>query len=281
MPIITRTNKPDLFYELDDFTDPWKNAPFILLQHGFGRSSKFWYRWVPYLSRFYKVLRPDLRGFGRSSRDFDLQRELTVDDYVSDLEAVLDHVGAESVHYCGESLGGIIGQIFAAERPKRVRTLSLVSAPVFLNPAFMERSKFGFGSWEEAMRTLGAKGYCLAKNSGDRFSADTDPCLMEWFAEEQGKSDVEVMIAVATGVARRISAEPWLPRIGAPVLAIYPSDGPITSPEQEALLKRHVSDLTLLHLPSKHHNLHLIRPAECAQHVLYFAAQHDGVSCRD
>lgn len=280
MPIVKRANKPDLFYELDDFTDPWKNAPFILLQHGFGRSSKFWYRWVPYLSRFYRVVRADLRGFGQSSKNFDLQSELTIGDYVSDLEAILDQVGAESVHYCGESLGGIIGQIFAAERPKRVRTLSLVSAPVFLNADFMERSKFGFDSWEEAMRKLGAKGYSLAKNKGDRFSGDTDPCLMQWFAEEQGKSEVEVMIAVQRGVAR-ISAEPWLPRIEAPVLVIYPSEGPITSPEQEALLKNHVRNLTLLHLPSKHHNLHLIRPAECAQHVLYFAAQHDGMSCRD
>lgn len=210
MPIVKRANKPDLFYELDDFTDPWKNAPFILLQHGFGRSSKFWYRWVPYLSRFYRVVRADLRGFGQSSKNFDLQSELTIGDYVSDLEAILDQVGAESVHYCGESLGGIIGQIFAAERPKRVRTLSLVSAPVFLNADFMERSKFGFDSWEEAMRKLGAKGYSLAKNKGDRFSGDTDPCLMQWFAEEQGKSEVEVMIAVQRGVAR-ISAEPWLP----------------------------------------------------------------------
>jgi 3-oxoadipate enol-lactonase len=280
MPVVERANKPDLFYEFDDFTDPWKNAPFILLQHGFGRSSKFWYRWVPYLSRFYKVVRADLRGFGQSARNFDLQRELTIDDFLSDIEAIIDQVGAESVHYCGESLGGIIGQIFAAERPKRVRTLSLISSPVYLNADFMERSKFGFNSWEEALRKLGPKGYSLAKNKGDRFSGDADPGLMQWFAEEQGKSDIEVMIAVQKGVAR-ISAEPWLPRIKAPVLVVYPSEGPITSPEQEALLRKHVCNLTLLHLPSKHHNLHLIRPAECAKHVLYFASQYDGVGCRE
>lgn len=280
MPVVKRSNKPDLYYELDDFTDPWKNAPFILLQHGFARSSKFWYRWVPYLSRFYKVLRPDLRGFGQSSRNFDYERDLKTDDYVSDLEAILDEVGAESVHYCGESLGGIIGQIFSAERPRRVRTLSLVSSPVFLNADFMERSKFGFESWEEAMRKLGAQGYSLAKNKGDRFAPGTDAGLMDWFAEEQGKSDVEVMIAIQKGVAR-VSTEPWLPRIEAPVLAIYPSEGPITSPEQEALLRKHVRNLKLVHLPSQHHNLHLIKPADCAQHVLYFAAQHDGVSCRE
>lgn len=235
---------------------------------------------MPYLARFYKVVRPDLRGFGRSPASFDLQRELGIEDYVSDLEAIADHVGAESIHYCGESLGGILGQIFAAERPKRVRTLSIVSAPVFLNADFMERSKFGFDSWEEAMRTLGAKGYAAAKNKGDRFSADVDPGLTQWFADEQGNSDVEVMIAVQKGPAR-VSTEAWLPRIEAPVLALYPSEGPITSPEQEALLKKHVKNLRLVHLPSKHHNLHLIKPAECAQQVLYFAAQHDGLTCRE
>ena len=65
MPVLHRTNEPDLYYDIDDYTDPWKNAPHILLQHGYGRSSKFWYRWVPYLARFYKVVRPDLRGLSQ------------------------------------------------------------------------------------------------------------------------------------------------------------------------------------------------------------------------
>ena len=29
------------------------------MQHGFGRSSRFWYSWVPYLSRYYRVLTPE------------------------------------------------------------------------------------------------------------------------------------------------------------------------------------------------------------------------------
>src|SRR5579862_4400248 len=99
MPLLERDGKPTLFYQLDDYTDPWRNAPAILLQHGYGRSSKFWYSWVPYLSRFYKVIRPDFRGMGRSSTDFDLHKELSVEIYFDDLEAILDAVGVESVHY--------------------------------------------------------------------------------------------------------------------------------------------------------------------------------------
>lgn len=57
MPIVKRPNHPDIHYALDDFTDPWKNAPYLILQHGFDRSGQFWYSWVPYRARWFKVVR--------------------------------------------------------------------------------------------------------------------------------------------------------------------------------------------------------------------------------
>src|SRR6185436_13013043 len=114
MPILKRTDKPDLFYQIDDYTDPWKDAPYLILQHGNGRSSRFWYSWVPYLSRHYKVVRPDARGLGASPADFDLERGVTVDALIGDLAAICDDLGAQSVHFCGESMGGILGLAFAA-----------------------------------------------------------------------------------------------------------------------------------------------------------------------
>lgn len=278
MPILHRTAEPDLYYEIDDYTDPWRDAPYILLQHGFGRSSKFWYRCVPYLSRFYKVIRPDLRGFGRSSAGDDPSAEFKIEDCIRDLEAILDAVGAQTVHYCGESLGGIIGMPFAAERPHRIRTLTLISSRVRLNQSSQERYRFGHESWEEALKQLGPRAYSEAKNTSDRFAPGTDPGLMAWFAEQQGSSRVEAMVAVQR-LARVIDTTEYLGRIEAPVLAIYPSSGPITTPEQEELLQRHVRNLRLVHLRSEHHNLHLTQAAACATHLLHFAAQHDGIAC--
>jgi len=49
---LERSAAPSLHYEIHDFTDPWKDAPYVILQHGHGRSGRFWYGWVPYLSRF-------------------------------------------------------------------------------------------------------------------------------------------------------------------------------------------------------------------------------------
>ena len=92
MPFLERTGQPRLFYEIDDHTDPWKNAPSILLQHGYARSSKFWRFCVPYLSRFYKVIRLDLRGQGQSDIHFDLDKGINLDAYLNDLTDRLDHL---------------------------------------------------------------------------------------------------------------------------------------------------------------------------------------------
>ena len=101
MPLLQRAGKPALHYVIDDFTDPWRNAPYLILQHGNGRSSQFWYRWVPYLARFYKVVRPDVRGLGGSSADFDLEHGFTLENCVGDLADIIHDLGADSVHRAG------------------------------------------------------------------------------------------------------------------------------------------------------------------------------------
>ncbi|OGA02542.1 MAG: hypothetical protein A3H35_01895 [Betaproteobacteria bacterium RIFCSPLOWO2_02_FULL_62_17] len=280
MPSLKRPGEPAIHYEIDDYTDPWKQAPLLLLQHGFGRSHRVWYSWVPYLSRFYKVARPDLRGLGRSSRDFDLERGIGVESYCGDLNALIDKLGAGPVHYCGESLGGLLGMAFAAEYPDKVRTLSIVSSPVHLHGKDQKTSTYGHGSREEALRKMGAHGWAAASNAGRRFPAGSDPGMMEWFVDEMGKSDVEVLIATYAW-ASGFNAMPYLPRIKAPVLGLYPTDGPIAGDEQIELLKAHVPHARIVRLPSRYHAINTLYPATCALEVLHFAAQHDGIPCRE
>ena len=179
MPYVERPHEPAIFYELDDYTDPWKKAPCLLLQHGFARSSRFWYSWVPYLSRFYRVVRPDLRGLGNSSRQFDFNTGLGLNIYLDDINAIIDHLNVDSVHYCGESLGGILGMAFAAEFPARVRTLSLISAPVYVSEHNQQNTTYGYSSRIEALRQMGAQGWAEASNAGRRFPPDADRGLKQ------------------------------------------------------------------------------------------------------
>jgi len=281
MPFLERAGEPRLHYEFDDYTDPWKKAPCIMLQHGYARSTKFWRAWIPYLSRFYRVLRLDLRGLGDSGRDFDLERGINLDAYLKDFTDLLDHLGIESAHYCGESSAGTLGMAFAAERPQRVRTLSIISSPVAMSEEDKVSALAGHPDRITALRKMGSRGWLEASNAGRRFPANADPALLAWTLEEMGKSDVEVLIAMFRFVSN-VDAAPYLPKIAAPVLAIYPAAaGVITKDEHTALLREKVRNLRMVRAPLNAHSLQIVAPATCAQEVLYFISQHDGIVCRE
>ena len=280
MPVVSRPGQPDIHYALDDFTDPWKNAPYLILQHGFGRSGKFWYSWVPYLARWFKVVRPDVRGLGQSSANFDLEREFNVENCINDLIAIIDHLGADSVHFCGESMGGILGMVLSATHPKRVRTLTLVSSPVNLNETTKTTYALGHKSESEAQKEMGMKAWVAATNRTARFPANADPALLEWYEQEFLRNNPDVQAAMSR-VMHAASALLYLPKIEAPVLGLYPSAGPITSAEQMSMLKQNIRNFTLIQLPSDFHKIQLMFPRTCAMHLLKFAAEHDGTMCHE
>ena len=274
MPLLERANRPTLHYRIDDFTDPWANAPVLVLQHGYARSSKFWYAWLPHLMREYKVLRVDLRGHGESPRDFDPATGSALDAYIGDLCDVLDHLGLDAVHYCGESFGGILGMVLAAREPKRVKTLTVVASPVYQNANAAYSA--GFPTREEALRTLGTARWAKAiYGADDFFPPGTDPRLREWYVGEIAKNDAEVLCGLY-GLVKHASAESFLPRIEAPVLGLYPTSGPLTSSEQETLLRKGIRDFTLIHMPTSSHAVLTVEPDACATRLLGFLREFDG-----
>jgi 3-oxoadipate enol-lactonase len=280
MPMLQRKNGPALHYEVDDFTDPWKNAPYIILQHGYARSTKFWRAWVPYLSRFYKVIRMDLRGLGQSSKEFDLTTGYNLNALLADLTDLLDHLGVETAHYCGESSAGTLGMAFAAERADRVRSLSIISSPVSMTEEDKMSSLGGYPNRVAALRALGSRGWLEASNAGRRFPADSDPALLDWTLDEMGKSDTEVLVELFKFVSS-VDAAPYLPKITAPVLAIYAQAGVITKEEHTDLLRDKIKNLKMVRVPLRAHSLQIIAPATCALEVLYFISQQDGIVCRE
>lgn len=280
MPFVERSRAPALHYVVDDFTDPWKNAPYLILQHGNGRSAQFWYSWVPYLSRFYKVVRPDVRGLGLSSADFDLAQEFTLEACVDDARAIIDHLGAASVHFCGESMGGMIGMALAATHPTRVRTLTLVSTPISIN----ERGKVTFAgndpAGDSASQDKRVDAWLEASNRSMRFPPDADPGLVAWYSAEFKNNRRDVQAAMGN-LVNRANVAAYLTAIQAPVLGLYPTAGPLTTPEQEQILIEKIHNLRMIHMPASYHKIQLMFPAACATHLLYFIAQHDGVTCHE
>lgn len=280
MPYVKRPGQPDIHYLVDDYTDPWRDAPYLLLQHGNGRSSRFWYSWIPYLSRYYKIVRPDARGLGRSSTDFDLERGVSVEALVGDLLAVIDDLGTGAVHYCGESMGGILGIAFAATHPARVRTLTLVATPVYISDQMKETYSMGHKSRVDAMQEMGRDAWLKATNRSTRFPPEIDPGLLDWYEAEFAKSSEAVQLAMAR-LVNGANALDYLTKVEAPVLGLYPTAGPITGGEQERMLTERLRDFRIVHLATRYHMVHHIAPASCARHLLHFIAQRDGIPCHE
>ena len=267
MPSLNRSPALSIYYEIDDFTDPWADRPYLILQHANGRSSHFWYRWIPFLSRRYKVIQPDMRGLGRSLGRLDLERDLTLDALVGDLIALLDHLGAGSVHFCGESMGGILGLALAAQHPSRVRSLTLVATPVFIEDAMKQRYALGHESRTDAMKKLGIRELVAQTTRRTRIPADAEPNLFEWYVDEFSKGDLAVQVAMSK-LVNAADASAFLPQVQAAVLGLYPTAGQITSEAQEASLRAGLSEFELIHLPTPYHMVHLLYPELCTREVL-------------
>lgn len=280
MPFLKVSSSLDIHYELDDFTDPWRDAPILILQHGNGRSARFWQRWVPYLARHYKIVRPDMRGLGQSRGTVDLETDFSPDLLVEDLTKLIAALGCGPVHFCGESMGGILGIILAARHPELVRSLTLVATPVFIEEGMKTKYSLGHGSRTEAMEKMGIHAWVAETTRGTRLPEAEEPDLFKWYVEEFSKGSPGVQVAMSR-VVNEANVADLLPLVSVPVLGLYPTSGQITSADQERILKQGLRSLELEHLPTSYHMIQLLYPAACTSRVLAFCGKIDGYVATD
>ncbi len=122
-----RVGDVELYYE-----EAGRGPPFVLL-HGLGGSWRDWEYQLPHFSRRYRVIAPDLRGFGDSPRG---RGAIGVRRYAADLAAFLDALGIDRCVLGGHSMGGAIVQQFALDHPQRVERLIIANSM----PSFRPRS---------------------------------------------------------------------------------------------------------------------------------------------
>ena len=92
----------------------------VILLHGFPDSAFLWRNQISALAgNGYKVIVPDLRGFGDSDAPRG-KRHYTFDIIASDVIALLDHLDVEKVSVIGHDLGAVVGWFLAIQHPERL-----------------------------------------------------------------------------------------------------------------------------------------------------------------
>ena len=101
----------------------------VLLLHGWPDSARLWRHQVPFLAAHgYRVITPDLRGFGRSERPAEVAG-YRLRNVVADVSALLDHLTIETAYVVGHDWGAAVAWLTAILDPARVRKLTVISVP--------------------------------------------------------------------------------------------------------------------------------------------------------
>lgn len=104
----------------------------LVLVHGFGGDKDNWSFYAPHVAPHYRVIAPDLPGFGEGPRDPSLSHSGAAQ--AERLKAFLDALGIEKCHLGGNSMGGLIALHFALKYPERLLSLTLFNNAGVVGP---------------------------------------------------------------------------------------------------------------------------------------------------
>ncbi|QKJ88411.1 alpha/beta fold hydrolase [Paramixta manurensis] len=118
-------DQSSLYCYIDDaYTDPWSTTDDVLMIHGIAEDGRIWAPWVPYFARRFRVLRPDLRGYGQSSA-LAQTTDFSIEEWADDLETLLDSVNSQHVHLVATKLGAQIAFELAQRGNPRIASMTL------------------------------------------------------------------------------------------------------------------------------------------------------------
>lgn len=105
------------------------DGPLLLLLHGFPQTSYMWHHVMPALARSgYRVVAPDMRGIGESSRARRI-RDYRLRILGDDVAALVAALGEKKAHLIGHDWGGLVAWETAFAHPEVVDRLVIVNAP--------------------------------------------------------------------------------------------------------------------------------------------------------
>ncbi|MBR0669634.1 alpha/beta fold hydrolase [Neoroseomonas soli] len=246
MPMIETAPGIQVHVSLDNFTDPWVQAPTVLMIHGLAECGEAFRAFVPALSRHARVARLDLRGYGASPA-LPADHPWRFDTLIEDVVKVIAALGVAKVHLVGGKIGGTIALAVAARHPSLVDRLAVLGAPASLRDMISRTP-----SWREQIARDGVLAWVRATNAG-RMGSRMTPAQLEWWAQMMGRtaaSTLEGFLQMVPGVD--VTAE--VDRIVAPTLVVTTTGSGLGSVETVRAWQERIpqSDLVVLENDSYH-----------------------------
>jgi 3-oxoadipate enol-lactonase len=249
-------------YADDWFGPPWETPRTVVLVHGNAESSRAWYTWVPRLGVRYRVIRPDLPGFGQSPAPPDYGWR--VSELAADLGRFLDALTIRRCHVAGAKYGGSACIALASERPERLASLALFGAPVR-----------GSGSGNaDLIRERGVREWARATMRSRLGSAASEAQLAWWADELMGRSDARAVYA-ASAARIDMALDAGLARITVPALIVSSEESGLQSVAAVKQYAARLPDARVVILPGDSYHVAASAPDACVEHAMTFWGEVD------
>ena len=242
------------------YTDEGRGVP-LLFVHGFPLSRGAWQKQIDELRTDYRVIAPDLRGFGESEAS---AGTATMSQFADDLRALLQELATGPVVLVGHSMGGYVALAFARQYPKMVRGFVLVSTK-----AGGDSPKAAAGRRATAGKVKKEGVQVVIKAMAPKMlSPDNhDRRLAEQVHEFMASAKPAGVIAALLGMAERPDATGQLSRISVPTLVIAGEDDALIPPAESRTLAQAIPGSQLNAVLHAGHLVAFEQPAEF-NHVL-------------
>jgi 3-oxoadipate enol-lactonase len=259
-----KANGIDVHYTLDGPA----NAPVVTLSHSLATDGSMWAPQLAALRARYRVLNYDTRGHGGTEAP---TAAYTLDQLAADAGALLGALGITKTHWCGLSMGGMIGQTLALQRPELFASLSLCDTssriPAEARPLWADRITIAH---DQGMEPL------------------VEPTLGRWLTapfRERRRDIVETVARMIrstppqgyAGCCHAISALDLTDRISAisiPTLIVVGEEDQGTPVAASKVMHERIKGSELVVIPSAAHLSNLEQPEAFTAALTGFLAKH-------
>jgi 3-oxoadipate enol-lactonase len=204
-----------------------RQAPALVLIHGFPFNHNLWQGQVGPLSRSFRVLTYDLRGMGQSALGPAPQ---PLEAYVDDLEALMAHVGFSSAALCGLSMGGYIALRAVQRQPGRYWALALCDTRA---DADSDEGKLNRAAGIKAIQAKGPAPFIegMLPKLLWKGTLKSKPAVAGFLRRMMGSCPAQGMANALSAMAGRGDTRPALARFPRPLLCLAGRHDAIAPPD--------------------------------------------------
>ncbi len=219
-------------------------GPTIMLSNSLGATMQMWEPQMAALTKLYRVVRYDRRGHGKSgvpAGPYSMER------FGKDVLAILDDLNIEKIHWCGVSMGGMVGQWLGANAPERIEKLILANTSCYYpDPT----------NWLNRIKAVKESGIASIADAviAAWLTADfreREPQITQRMKAMLIASPVEGYIACCEALST-LDQRDLLPRITAPTLVIAGRHDMSTPVEASVFIRSHIPNASMTLLDAAH-----------------------------